>query len=144
MSTSLLPAALDALVSLATTSPDLAGLQVLDGPAAAWPEAEFLAVGLSPEDLTVNVTELAGGIASREQSAPILCLIRSWDGSTDVRTRRIRAFQILDVIRTQLELDPSVKGAVERLEVTGSLYAPAQGRRGVVVDIVFVVTARKY
>lgn len=139
---SVTPGAIDALVALFRDT--LNGLQVLDGPEAAWPSKEFLVVGLSPEDLMVPATRLPRGPESTPESADITCMVRSWTGDTAIRPRRDRAYQILDSVTELLASDPTLGGACGYAEVTGSIYAPSQSQSGVVVDVIFVVRATNF
>jgi hypothetical protein len=138
---SLVPAAIDGIVVLARRQ---AGVQVVDGPEVAWPEQEFIAVGLSPEDLSVPMTRIPVGLMSTSESADITCMVRSWTGDTDIRARRERAYQLLDRIQTDLDADPTLSGVCGWAQVSGSIYLPAQTSRGCVVDIVFVVHVKAF
>ncbi len=133
---SVVPASVGALVVLFRNG---LGVQVLDGPEAQWPQQEFVAVGLSPEDLMVPTTRVPRGPVSTTESADITCMIRSWTGDTQIAPRRARAYELLDNIEALLDSDMSLGGACGHSELTGSVYAPSQSSRGVVVDVVFVV-----
>ena len=139
---SVTPGAIYALVGMFRDT--LTGLQVLDGPEAAWPSKEFLVVGLSPEDLMVPASRLPRGPESTPESADITCMVRSWTGDTAIRPRRDRAYQILDTVTELLASDPTLGGACGYAEVTGSIYAPSQSQSGVVVDVIFVVRATNF
>lgn len=139
---SVIPVAVDALVAVLRAAPTLSGVRVFDGPEAVWPDAELVAVGLSPEDLTVTSTRTPRGLRATRDSADVICLARSWAGDTLVKPRRDRAFALYDAVVALVEADPTLGGACSHSEVTGAAYMPAQTRTGVVVDVVFVVQAR--
>lgn len=141
---SVVPGAIDALVARLAARPGLAGVQIFDGPEAKFPEQDFIAVGLSPEDLETPATRQPAGPATTSESAEITCAIRSWDGTTDIRSRRLRAYQLLDEIRSEIDGDNTLGGAVDQAELTGSTYMPAQGKRGVVVDVVLTVQVTRF
>lgn len=137
---SLLPRAIDALVALAGT----VGPQVFDGPEVRWPEKEFLAIGLSPDDVTVSATRLPAGPMTTAESADIIGMIRSWSGGTDVKPHRTRAYALLDALTALIEADRTLGGAVDHSELTGSVYMPALTPSGAVVDVAFVVQVRGF
>lgn len=139
------PAAIDALLARLRVRAGLAGVQILDGPEAAWPENEFVAVGLSPEDLTVPSTRSPAGPGSTLQVGDIVCLARSGSGDTALGPRRRRVFALVDEVVAELDADPSLDGAVDHAEVTGSLYTPVLSKRnGVLADVVFTVQVRAF
>ncbi len=105
----------------------------------ALPEADFIAVGLSPEDLETPAVRTPAGPSTTSESADITCAIRSWGGGTDIRSRRERAYELLAEIRAEVDEDNTLGGAVGQAEVAGSVYMPSQGKRGVVVDVVVTV-----
>lgn len=134
---SVVPAALDALVELVAVA--LPTVQLFDGPEAKWPEQEFVAVGLGPMDPDTRSTRTPAGPATTGESADITCLIRSWSGDTAIRDRRVRAYELLDLLTAAVDADNTLGGAVGQAEVADHTYIPGPGRRGVVVDVVFTV-----
>lgn len=140
---SLVPAAIDALMQLRYV-PALEGVQVLDGPAAVWPEAEFIAVGLSPEDFTVPSTFAPADVRRSGEAADITCMARSFSGDVELKPRRDRAYELFDVVVGWVVANRRAAGPGTQMQVTGSLYAPQVGARGVIVDVVFTVRVQKF
>jgi hypothetical protein len=143
---SVAPAAIDGLMALLRDQPALQGVQILDGPQAKWPGKDFIVIGLSPEDPTVSTTRLPAGLSasSTTETADITCMVRSWSGSTAVKLRRDRAYELVAAAQAVVVADPTLGGACSHAEVTGSIYAPSQSTGGVIVDVVFVVQARTF
>jgi hypothetical protein len=130
---SLIPDAIDALLAMAETA--LPGVQVLDGPEAEWPEMEYIAIGLSPEDLENPSTRTAAGTETTSESAEIIGMIRVWSGDDDIRPLRQRAYELLRALRDATEADNRLGGAVDQVELTGHIYAPGASHRGRWVDL---------
>lgn len=140
------PDTIDALYAVLKAATGLRNVQILDGPQAVWPNKEFIVVGLSPEDPTVSATRQPAGLSmgSTTETVDITCMARSWTGDTAIKPCRDRAYEMVAAAQTAVDADPSLGGACSHAEVTGSVYAPSQGTRGVVVDVVFVVQARTF
>lgn len=137
---SLIPDAIDALLSMARSvlPPDADGLpvQVLDGPEAEWPEHEYVAIGLSPEDPESPSTRTPAGLETTAESAEIIGMIRVWYGDSEIRPLRTRAYELLDALRDATEADNRLGGAVDQCELTGHIYAPGASPRGRWVDLI--------
>lgn len=140
---SLVPAAIDGLLQM-RYQPALQNVQVLDGPAAVWPEAEFIAIGLSPEDFTVPSTLAPADLLRAGEVADITCMARSFSGDVDIAPRRLRAYELFDAALAFVEDRRDFAGPGTSAEVTGSLYAPQVGTRGVIVDVVFTVRITRF
>lgn len=134
---SVIPVAIDALLGVAATA--LPDVQLLDGPEAVWPEAEFVAIGLSPEDLENPSTRTPAGLESTTDRAEIIGMIRVWSGDPEIRALRVRAYQLLAALRAAIEADNRLGGAVDQAELTGHVYAPGASGRARWVDLVITV-----
>lgn len=138
----LVPAAIDALVALATAA--LPEVQVLDGPEAVWPEREYVAIGLSPEDLELSGTRTAAGPETTTDRAEIIGMLRVWSGDTTTRPLRLRAYELLAALNVALAADNRLGGAVDQAELTGHVYAPGTSTRGRWVDLVLTWQVTKF
>lgn len=143
---SLVPDVIDALVARFGAAPALHGVQILDGPEAAFPAKDFLAVGLSPDDESVPIARQAAGLSMEltTETASVTCMIRATGGGTKVKPRRDRAFALFAAALAVLNADPDLGGACAFCEVVDVVYVPSQGARGAVADVVFVVQARAF
>jgi hypothetical protein len=132
---SVIPAAIDALVAMARSAlPD--DVQVMDGPEAVWPEKEYVAIGLSPDDLENPSTRTPAGKATTTDSAQVIGMIRVWSGGTSTAAIRPRAYELLDALIAATEADNRLGGAVDLAELTGHIYAPGASKRGRWVDLI--------
>ena len=134
---SAIPAALDALVAGVERSPHLGGWQVLDGEVNRELRKDWVAIGLSPDDLDIEATRIIAGLGSDLESFTILGLIRSWSGSGLVKPRRDRAFAALAAVHAVLMGDRRLGGAVTRARLTQVVYVPIRTAQGVGVEIPF-------
>lgn len=130
----LIPDAIDALLAMAGEA--LPGLQLFDGPEAAWPAQEFVAIGLSPEDLENPGTRTAAGLETTTDSAEVIGMVRVWTGDPDMRPIRQRAYELYAALRAATEADNRLGGAVDIAELTGHIYAPGASKDGRWVDLV--------
>lgn len=129
-----IPAAIDALVAMARAAcPDV---QVLDGPEAVWPEREYIAIGLSPDDLENPSTRTPAGLQVSTDSAQVIGMVRVWSGDAVMPLLRARAYVLLDALIAATDADNRLGGAVDLAELTGHVYAPGATDRGRWVDLV--------
>jgi hypothetical protein len=132
---SVIPSAIDALVAMARSALPT-GVQVLDGPEAVWPEKEYVAIGLSPDDLENPSTRTPAGKATTTDSAQVIGMIRVWSGDSATPSLRARAYVLLDALTAATEADNRLGGAVDMAELTGHVYAPGASNRGRWVDLI--------
>lgn len=146
--TSAIPAAIPALVVMAgqVLPVDAHGdaVQVMDGPAAVWPEQEYVAIGLSPNDFDNPGTRAAAGLETSLDDAEVIGMIRAWSGDDDIAPLRTRAYELFDALVAGTDDDRRLGGAVDYAEVTSCIYAPGASPRGRWVDLVIAWTVRKF
>lgn len=130
----MIPAAIDALVAMARAA--LPDVQVMDGPEAVWPEKEYVAIGLSPDDLENPSTRTPAGPQTTTDSAQIIGMIRVWSGDSRTPPLRGRAYELLDALIAATEADTRLGGAVDIAELTGHVYAPGTSKKGRWVDLI--------
>jgi hypothetical protein len=146
--TSAIPAAIDALVVMArqVLPVDELGerVQVMDGPVSDWPEQEYVAIGLSPNDFDNPGTRAAAGLETSLDDAEVIGMIRAWSGDDDIAPLRARAYELFDALVAGTEADNRLGGAVDLAELTSCIYAPGASNRGRWVDLVIAWTVRKF
>jgi hypothetical protein len=126
-------------------------IQLLDGPEFQWPDAEFVAVGLTSGDLELDELRRPVGLESTNDEADILCLIRITTGDGDTATPRRRAYAQLSAIADAIERDRTLGYLTDRdgpqvgnAEITRSIYAPQPTQRGRCVDVIFTVHVKNF
>lgn len=146
--TDLIPDAIDALLVMARTvlpaDADGNAVQVMDGPEPVWPEREYVAIGLSPEDLENPSTRTPAGPETTSERAEVIGMIRVWSGDTDIRPLRARAYELLAALRDGTEGDNRLGDAVDQAELTGHVYAPGASKKGRWVDLVLTWQVIKF
>lgn len=161
MTTSRVPAAIDALVSTLRASLG-SGATVVDGPPLDWddltlPESQtaaytnrlkYLFVGAGPDSDTAasgGQDFNAAGAVSRDETFAIECVVYVRSGNDDIKARRDEAFTLLAAAETALRTDPSLGGAVLYSRVAAlSDVLQRQTRQGSDCVISFTVACRAY
>ena len=126
-------------------------IQLMDGPEFEWPEAEFVAVGLSSDDLEIDDIRLLAGLEASTEEADVLCLIRMTSGDSDMRVLRLRAYAQLTAIRKAIEDDRTLGYLTDRdgphvgnADLSRAIYAPQVTARGRCLDVVFTVHVKNF
>lgn len=152
MSTSAVPAAIDALLTLCRTSPSLADVAISDGPVTTdLSEPDRLFIGWAPEDTTAatSVQDFASaGARRRDEDFAILGYVESRSGDTDLQARRTRVYQVLAAIETLLRATdaqpdaPTLNQTVLWAHLTDTALSQPQTSDGALAGIRFTVTCR--
>lgn len=152
MSTSAVPAAIDALLTLCRASPDLAEVAIHDGPVTTdLSERDQLFIGWAPEDATAAtaVQDFASaGARRRDEDFAILGYVESRSGDTDLQGRRTRVYQLLGVVENVLRATdaapeaPTLNGTVLWAHLTDTALTQPQTTDGALAGIRFTVTCR--
>lgn len=152
MATSAVPGAIDALLAILRAAPALSEVQVLDGPPVGDQSAhDYVAVGWQPdseEAVQLEQTFNAAGARTRDEDFAILCWVDTWTGDSEVRARRLRAFELLGVIESAIRASgpnptaPTLDGAVLWAHVTAGTLKQANTNDGVRAGIAFTVSCR--
>ena len=141
MSTSRIPATIDALVSILSTA--LPDVQVLDGPPNVNLESDFVTVGWSPYADTAAEAQqqfASLGTQRREEDFTIVCYADSYSGDTGASVRRARVFQLVGVVETALRTDATLGGVLSLwAEMGDSTLHQEIDDRGLVVGVTFHV-----
>ncbi|SDN17820.1 hypothetical protein [Streptomyces wuyuanensis] len=152
MATSAIPGAIDALLTVLRAAPDLADVQVLDGPPVGDQSAQdYVAVGYqegAEESVQMAQDFNAAGARTRDEDFDILCWIDTWTGDSDVSARRTRAFELLAVVEDAIRASgvsptaPTLNGAVLWAHLTNASLRQANTTDGVRAVIAFSVSCR--
>lgn len=145
MSTSTVPAVLDALVALARAVLTPERVQVLDGGPHRDTEPDVVAIGFTgdPGEACVTDTRTREQLASapdREQYE-VTSLASAWKGhETDAKAVRDRAYEIVNLLAAELERDQRLGGLVNRARLSTGEFAQEQTTKGAVATVRFVIT----
>lgn len=147
MATSTVPAVLDAILALLRASPDLSGVQVVDGqPLRTDPDVVCIGftgnAGESSVESTRTVEQLKRQ-PDREQYE-ITSLASSWSGATDPVAVRNRAYELLDVVAAELAKDPRLGGLVTEVRLSSDRFAQEQTSKGAVATVMFTITVNAF
>lgn len=151
MTTSRVPAAIDALLTLCRASAGLAGVEVVDGPPVVnLSNPDRLHIGWKPgEDLAVSLSQdFAGaGARRRDEQFQIQGYAETRSGEIDMQARRARVFEILAAVEDVLRATdanptaPTLNGAVQFADlVTGDLRQ--YQTEGSAAGVEFVIACR--
>lgn len=143
MSTSRIPAIVEAVVTVVTTAVG-SSAQVFDGAWSTVPDGDYVAVGWTPDDQFASSAQTwaAQGNRSRDEAITVPCYIDSYSGDTDVAARRTVAFNLLGLIETAVRADPTLGGAVPRslpAEITEIRERHEQTDKGLAFGVTFLI-----
>lgn len=141
MSTSRIPAAVEALVSIfdaATTA------TVIDGRWVRVPDGDYLTVGWTPDDEGSSATQdwVGLGNRARNEMIDIPCYIDSFSGDTTTASRRNAAFGVLASCEDAVRADPTLGGVVPQpgwAQIGSYRERIEQVEKGLAVGVVFHV-----
>lgn len=143
MTTSRIPAVIDALVSTLTAG--LPGVTVIDGPLVNVPDGDYVTVGWTPDNDTTTGTQTWAGVGNRarDEHIEVPCYCDSFSGSTAVSARRAAAFALMAAAENAVRADPSLGGLVSApgvAEIGTYTERQEQTDAGVAVGVVFHIT----
>lgn len=142
MTTSRIPAVIDALVSTLTAA--LTGVQVLDGPYISVPDGDYLTVGWTPQGETTTGGQTWAGLGNkaRDEQIDVPCYCDSYSGSTVVSARRNAAFTLMAAAENALRSDPTLGGAIPNpgwAQIGTYTEYQEQTDKGLAVGVIFHV-----
>lgn len=137
---STIPAVLDHLLeSWAVALPDV---QVIEGQPLA-PDPDIVAVAFTglPGEPAIDATEDRGQLATSpdRERYDIACLASAQRGETDARAVRLRAFELVEAIRVDLQRDPQLGGLVLSARLAVMSLVAAQTSAGAECTALFQV-----
>lgn len=132
MTTSAVPATVDALLALLRAAPALAGVRVVDGPEPTnLTDRRLLFVGWSPSaEAAVDMTQdfASAGARRRDETFAIACYAEARAGDKDMSLRRAAVFAIVAAVEDTLRATdvqpnaPTLGGTVQWAHlITGNL-----------------------
>ena len=132
---------LHALISghLSQIEPDV---RVIDGQPVKDISQQAVVIGMTADELATEGTMNDAGLYISEETYDINCLIRVWDGGTDLVPLRSRAVDLFNIVKEQVRANQTLKGAVTRARVASVAYSPMRLPEGSVVNMSFRVRCR--
>lgn len=146
MTTSRVPAVLDALVS--TLAAGLPDVTVYDGPYLQRPDGDFVCVGWTPSgDVSANATQdfASLGAGRRTEIIEVACYADSFSGDVEIGPRRAAAYALVGEAEDALRADPTLGGAVTQpgwAHLTSHELYQEQTASGVAVGVTFRITVQ--
>lgn len=124
MSTSTIPAAIDALLALVRARPEMASpVQVFDGfPRRPIDNVDFVAIGGKSEPVA-DGTQVPGSMGNRrrDETYAIRVYCSSSRGTADQKVTRDRVFDLMAAVETAVRQDVSLGGLVISAQVGGAV-----------------------
>lgn len=152
MTTSRVPAAVDALLALCNAAVALDGVEVVDGPPTVdLTSLERLHIGYQPgaeEAVTLVQDFNSAGARTRDENFTILCYAEARAGGIDMQARRTEVFAIVAAVETALRATdaaptaPTLSGTVLWAHLTTGNLAQVQTDNGAGAGLAFTVTCR--
>lgn len=152
MATSAVPAAIDALLTILRAAPDLADVDVIDGPPLDdGSEQDWVAVGWQPsgdEGAQLGQSFAYAGGRRRDEQSVINGFVESWTGDGDIRVPRLRAFELLGVIESAIrnsDAQPTAAnlgGVVLWSEFSAGVLRQVSDDMGMKAGIAFTIACR--
>ncbi|MET9506919.1 hypothetical protein ABZX62_00275 [Streptomyces flavidovirens] len=150
--TSRVPAAVDALLTIIRAAPALSAIHITDGPSAVnLTDRHRLYIGWSPSgDQAVELQQrfASAGARTRDESFTIACYAESRAGDKDMALRRTKVFEIVAAVEDALRATvttpkaPTLLGTVLWSELTTGSLTQEQGSDGSLAGLTFSVSCR--
>jgi hypothetical protein len=150
--TSRVPSAVDALISLCRAAFAPEAVRVVDGPPGNdLTDTDMVFVGWQPEaDFAATLIQdfNATGARTRDESFTILCYAESRAGGTDIKARRDRAFALVAGVEQGLRATdvspgaPTLNGTVMWAHLTTGNLRQYQSDSGALVGVEFAIACR--
>jgi hypothetical protein len=147
---STVPDAITSLVTLLRAAPALSGVNVVDGnPGGSLPDLEVLTVGWNgdPDDTTATTGSQRRESMSVQRDREfyeIQCSVAVLNGSADMTSARIRAYELLAAVGALLASDKTLGGAVMTAGLGDVALGQQQNQRGAVARVLFTVACDAY
>ncbi|MER8004986.1 hypothetical protein [Streptomyces sp. NPDC094149] len=151
MITSRVPAAVDALLAILRAAPNLAEVDIIDGPAAInYTQLKRLYVGWNPSAESAVSLEQSfngAGARTRDEAFAISCYAEARAGDKDMQARRTEVFALLGEVETALRATntaptaPTLNGTVLWAHLTAGDLSEVQAE-GSLAGLAFTVTCQ--
>ena len=142
MATSTIPAAIDGLIKVLKSTTGLRNLTIFDGQPTNNTPKDYICVGWLDEGAAIIGTQTPASLGNlrRSETYDINCLASTFNGGTDMRVARDRAFLIFGIIEDAVRDNATLNGAVMFAEITNFNVTQMQTAEGATVDIEFSVS----
>ncbi|WP_063735621.1 hypothetical protein [Streptomyces sp. RTd22] len=151
MSTSAVPAAVDALLEILRAAPGLADARVVDGPPSTnLTDRKYVFVGWQPgAEAAVAIEQdfASAGARRRDESFEISCYAETRSGDKDMAVQRAAVFELVAAVEDALRATdaapaaPTLGGTVLWAHLTTGSLTQVQSE-GTVAGLAFTVTCR--
>lgn len=152
MSSSAVPAAIDAFLAILRDAPVLAEVRIIDGPPGVnLTERNRIYIGWSPgADQAAEITQdfAYAGARRRDEEFTLSGYIETRSGDTDMGLRRTKAFEILAAVEVALRATdaepeaPTLRGTVLWAHLTAAGLVQEQNSDGALAGLPFTVSCR--
>lgn len=143
MSTSSIPAAIDGILALLRAASGLRGVEIIDGEPTTNTPKDFVTIGFAQDggDVVTGFQGILGmGNVLREEQFDIACRASSWNGGTNFKTVRDRAFALFGVVEDTLRAASTINDAVTFAQIAPISYAQYQTDQGATADLDFSIS----
>lgn len=150
MATSVAADVIDALLEILRAAPELADVQIIDGPPIDDQSApDQLIIGWQPgegEAATLLQDFAYAGARRRNEEGVVPCWIDCWTGDTDMQVRRRRAFDLLAVVEDVIRASdanpesPTLGGVVLWSQFAAGSLRQAATEQGARASVGFTVS----
>ncbi|NUS74941.1 MAG: hypothetical protein HOV70_01910 [Streptomyces sp.] len=151
MTTSRVPAAVDALLAILRATPALEDIRIVDGPDAVnQTDRHRIHIGWQPGSeaaVTLQQQFNAAGARTRDEAFTIACYAETRGGDKDMALRRARVFEIVAAVETALRATneaptaPTLNGTVLWAHITAGDLFQVQSE-GAIAGLHFTVTCQ--
>ena len=136
------PAAIDRLVQALTVN--LPDVQVIDGPPIINLEETGIAIGYTPDQISVQAVAEGAGLMAEMETFDINCLAWQRSGEEDMKTVRDGVFAVIARVNAALANDRKLGGAVTNAQLRVVDLDQTQTPDGIWAVVAFVVTCKAF
>lgn len=137
-----IPAAIDHLIARCTVS--LESRQIIDGPPLVNLEKAGVAIGYSPDELSVTSTEEGAGLQSDVETFDINCIAWQRSGDEDAKTVRDQVFATVADVGSILAADRRLGGTVVHARLRVVELDQTQNPDGTWAVVAFAITCKAF
>jgi hypothetical protein len=136
------PAAIDRLVLTLTTA--LPDVQIIDGPPIINLEEVGIAIGYTPDQISVQAVSDGAGLVAEMETFDINCLAWQRSGEGEMKTIRDGVFAVIAAVNVILANDRKLGGAVTNAQLRVVDLDQTQTPDGTWAVVAFVVTCKAF
>lgn len=134
------------ILSALKALPELEGVVIFDGPAIGQDSPKRTVIigddGDPESDAVSEFTQEWSNMSRtrKRESGEIPCAAIAWEGGTDMKSQRDRAFDLLAVCELALLTDPTLGDESLWIEITSGSARPVQNERGAATVVPFTIS----